>query len=133
MYDCTLGNWNGKVGDDCSGFVSACLQYLGAFNNGYMTNSAGFVGDKNVASKLERAGFVKLNYSWDNVKPYDIIAYNKHVEILAEKGDIPKSWGWGSVHDGRTYNGDTRDVMPAKTGKKPKGDTYKVIWRYSKA
>ena len=127
-YNCDLVG--GNVYDDCSGYVSACLQYFGTFNKGFVTTSAGFTTDSGVASKLEKGNFKKLSYSWDTVQPYDIISYCGHVEILAEKGETPKSWGWGSVHDGKTYSGKTRDVMPAKTGNKPKGNTYKVIWRY---
>ena len=132
MYDCSLVN--GKVGDDCSGFVSACLQYFGVFKNGFIPSSYGFTYGSDVASILQKNKFTKINYSWDKVQPYDIISYNNngkgHVEILAEKGEHPKSWGWGSVHDGKTYEGKTRDVMPAKTGNKPKGETYTTIWRY---
>ena len=114
-----------NVYDDCSGYVSACLTKFGAFKN-EVPSSRGFVGDSNIASILEKNKFQKMPYSWNDVQPYDIIAYNGHVEILAEKGDSPKSWGWGSVHDGQ--NG--RSGMPAKTGNKPKGNTYTTIWRY---
>jgi hypothetical protein len=65
-------------------------------------------------------------YSWDNVQSYDIVAYNSHVEVLAQKVENPKSWGWGSVHDCQGGHG----CMPAFTGSKPKGSTYKAIWRY---
>jgi hypothetical protein len=116
----------GGVRDDCSGYVSACLQYFGAFKKGLTTSSSGFNSDKKIASILEANKFKKLSYSWETVQPYDIIAYNGHVEILAEKGELPKSWGWGSVHDG--INGHAG--MPAGTGYKPKGNTYKTIWRY---
>lgn len=126
MYPCTVGNWSGSVGDDCSGYVSACLQYFGAFKKGQAPGSCGYVSDAGVAKALQNAGFRKLTYSWDSVQPFDIIAYCGHVEILAEKGDSPSSWGWGNIHDG--INGHAG--MPAKTGKKPKGSTYKVMWRY---
>lgn len=128
MYDCPL--INGKVADDCSGYVSACLQYFGTFKKGFVPGSSGFNQGSDIADILKSNGFTKLKYSWDIVQPYDIIAYNGHVEILAEKSEHPKSWGWGSVHDGRTYGSDTRDIMPAKTGNEPKGSTYKSIWRY---
>lgn len=135
MYNCAVGDWKGKVADDCSGFVSACLQYFGVFKSGFIPSSAGFTRGSDVASALSSKGFTKLAYSWDAVQPYDIISYNNgksgHVEILAEKANSPKSWGWGSVHDGKTYEGKTRDIMPAKTGDKPKGTTYTTIWRYT--
>lgn len=115
-----------KVRKDCSGYVSACLQLFGTFKKGFITNSSGFNGDASVASMLSNGGFKKFPYSWNTVQPYDIIAYNGHVEILAEKGEHPKSWGWGSTHD--CMNGHA--CMPAGTGKKPKGTTYKTIWRH---
>ena len=119
-----LGGTN--VRKDCSGFVSACLQLFGTFKKGFVTNSGGFNSDVSVASMLSNGGFKKLPYSWETVQPYDIIAYNGHVEILAQKGEHPKSWGWGNTHDCK--NGHA--CMPAGTGKKPIGSTYKTIWRH---
>ena len=115
-----------KVRKDCSGYVSACLQYFGAFKKGYNPSSTEFVSGGNLAGMLNNAGFRKMPYSWDNVEPYDIIAYIGHVEILAEKGEHPKSWGWGKTHDCRNGHG----CMPAGTGNEPKGKTYTTIWRY---
>ena len=129
-YDCPL--INGKVGDDCSGYVSACLQYFGTLKKGLAFASKEYTYSSNVASLLKSGGFTKLKYSWDIVQPYDIISGPGHVEILAEKGDTKaKSWGWGSVHDGRTYGGKTRDVMPAKTDNRPWTNWYKTIFRYT--
>jgi hypothetical protein len=120
----------GNVRKDCSGYVSACLQYMGVFDKGKITNSGGFTNDQKIAQILEKGGFRKLRYSWAAVEPYDIISYRNgdkgHVEILAEKGDSPKSWGWGSTHDCQGK----RACMPANTGDKPKGNTYTTIWRY---
>lgn len=124
--NCALLNGT-KVRHDCSGYVSACLQYFGAFKNGFVTSSSGFNQGADIYDILKSKGFTKLDYSWNVVQPYDIIAYNGHVEILAEKGEKPKSWGWGACHDGK--NG--HSGMPASTGPKPKGDEYKSIWRYS--
>ena len=125
MYDCSM--LNSKVRDDCSGYVSACLQYFGTFKKGVAPSSADFVSTTNsTANILYNGGFRYMMYSWDNVQPYDIIAYNGHVEVLAQKGENPKSWGWGSVHDCQGGHG----CMPAFTGPKPKGSTYKAIWRY---
>lgn len=125
---CTL--IGGSVRNDCSGYVSACLQYMGVFDKGKITNSGGFTNDQKIAQILEKGGFRKLKYSWAAVEPYDIISYRNgdkgHVEILAEKGDSPKSWGWGSVHDCKGKHA----CMPANTGDKPKGNTYTTIWRY---
>ena len=129
-YDCPL--INGKVGDDCSGYVSACLQYFGTLKKGLAFRSKEYTYSSDVAKLLNSGGFTKLKYSWDIVQPYDIISGPSHVEILAEKGNKKaKSWGWGSVHDGRTYDGKTRDVMPAKTDNKPWTDWYITIFRYT--
>jgi hypothetical protein len=117
---------NSRVRHDCSGYVSACLQYFGAFKRGQITNSGGFTSDGNIAKILQSAGFRKMDYSYTTAEPFDIITYDGHVEILASKGEHPKSWGWGNVHDCK--NGHA--CMPAGTGNKPKGSTYKVIWRY---
>ena len=129
-YDCPL--INGKVGDDCSGYVSACLQYFGVLKKGLEFASIEYTNSSNVADLLKSGGFTKLKYSWDIVQPYDIISGPGHVEILAEKGDKKaKSWGWGSVHDGRTYDGKTRDIMPAKTDNRPWTNWYETIFRYT--
>ena len=120
----------GSVRNDCSGYVSACLQYMGVFDKKTIPSSAGFTNDQKIAQILEKGGFRKLKYSWAAVEPYDIISYRNsgegHVEILAEKGASPKSWGWGSVHDCQGKHA----CMPANTGDKPKGNTYTTIWRY---
>lgn len=115
-----------RVRHDCSGYVSACLQYFGTLKKGVVFSSCEYTTSSKVSDLLKSGGFTKLNYSWDIAQPYDIISYCGHVEILAEKGEHPKSWGWGSCHDCR--NGHA--CMPAGTGQKPKGSTYKVIWRY---
>ena len=125
LIPCDLLGGSG-VRDDCSGLVSACLQYFGAFKKGYAVSSNAFLNDTNVMEKLVNNGFKKIPYSWDSVQPYDIMAYNGHVEILALKDNKPKSWAWGDVHDGL----DNRSGMPSLTGPKPKGNTYKIIWRY---
>lgn len=116
-----------KVREDCSGYVSACLQLFGKFKLGYNPRSKEFAYGTNVAKILTEGGFTKLEYSWEIVQPYDIISYDGHVEILAIKANSPKSWAWGNVHDCR--NG--HDCMPSRTGALPKGKTYKTIWRYT--
>lgn len=138
-YKCPLTN--GEVYDNCSGYVSACLQYFGTFKVGERFPSAEFTTSSKVADKLEAGGFKKLDYSWDIVQPYDIVSYCGHVEILAEKSNHPKSWGWGAIHD-NNYNGDGKYGMPAPSRKDPlnmdnkpipqdcETKLYRVIWRY---
>lgn len=123
-YECPLIGV--KVRDDCSGYVSACLQYFGVFKKGFNPRSGQFAFGENVASILKSKGFTRLDYSWSAVQPYDIIAYDGHVEVLAQKGNAPRAWGWGNVHDCRNGHG----CMPYGTGSLPKGSTYKTIWRY---
>jgi hypothetical protein len=116
-----------KVRHDCSGFVSACLQYFGAFKKGFLTNSSGFVGDSSVSNMLTNGGFRQLEFSWDKAQEYDIVALKGHVEILASKGSPIKDWGWGSCHDGR--NG--HQGMPANAdSKRYTNNKYLKIWRY---
>lgn len=111
-----------RVRHDCSGFVSACLQYFGAFTKGKIVGSCDFTTNDSIEKILTNSGFRKLSYSYDKAEPFDIISYCGHVEILAEKGKSPKSWSWGSCHDCR--NGHA--CMPAFMNKK----NYKIIWRY---
>lgn len=118
---------NTKVRHDCSGYVSACLQYFKAFNNGLTTSSAGFTSEEKIARILEKNGFRKIAYSWDEVQPFDIVSHGSHVEILASKNRPIKDWGWGSCHDG--INGNAG--MPANADSKAyTNNKYKVIWRY---
>ena len=116
-----------KVRHDCSGFVSACLQYFGAFKKGFLTTSKGFVGDSSVSNMLTNGGFRQLKFSWDKAQEYDIVALNGHVEILASKASPIKDWGWGTCHDGR--NG--HQGMPANAiSDRYIKNKYLKIWRY---
>ena len=123
-YNCSLVN--GTVADDCSGFVSACLQYFGVFksgNNGGVSPSSSAFASKDL---LLKKGFKSFKFDKGAVKPYDIVAKKGHVEIIANEKAYTengtKSWSWGSVHNGKNGN----SPMPAPTSK----DEYTVIWRY---
>ena len=115
MYDCPLVNK--KVGDDCSGFVCACLWKHGV--DVPLSGSYSFVGpEKAFEKKLNDAGFNKMKYDANKLIPGDIMAKNGHVEIyFAPK----KSYAWGNIHDG--LNGHTG--MPCWMAKLP----YTTIWR----
>ena len=81
---CSIAN-TGNVRHDCSGYVSACLRAAGIISPTTMYRSGDFLANGSAASALKRAGFVPMRYSLANCKPYDIIAYNGHVEIYAGK------------------------------------------------
>ena len=120
-YSCSL--INGDVMDDCSSFVSACLTLFGASGfSGYPPSSHAFNGDKKTESQMQAAGFTKIAYSKENLRPYDIIVRNGHTEIYAGKiGGRDMSYSWGSVHDV------DKGGMPSSTAKQE----YKYIWRQS--
>lgn len=90
---------NGKVADDCSGFVQACLKYFGidcpVVTTAIMQSGSQF--DK----LLQNNGFKYMCGLFDpsNLIPGDIICGgpSTHTEIYA--GD-KKSWSWGTIHDG---------------------------------
>ena len=111
-----------KIRPDCSGFVSACLQKFGAIKS---PMGSGLIATTNdLASK----GFQKINYSFDAVQPWDIVAYNGHTEIVESKGSTP--------NDVMVYN--YGNPNKEKNRKNPRGgdpDKYRIpryttIWRY---
>lgn len=119
---CTVVN-AGRVRHDCSGFVSACLRAAGIIGSGVIYSSRDFLAGGRASSALRKAGFVSMRYSLSSVRPYDIIAYNGHVEIYAGRiNGSDRSWAWGSVHDG--LNGHTGE--PCYTASKSR---YVVMWR----
>ena len=93
MYDCPLVHR--KVGDDCSGYVCACLWNHGV--NVPLTGSGGFVNpSKDFEKIMNTHGFKKYNYGDYTLMPGDIMCKNGHVEIFwTDK----KSYGWGNIHD----------------------------------
>ena len=78
--DITLNGVTKKVRTDCSGFVSACLQFYGI--NIPTQTSVTFTSSN--LTQLIDAGFVKMPFtSWESLVPGDIISRNGHVEIFA--------------------------------------------------
>lgn len=119
---CSIAN-TGKVRHDCSGFVSACLRAAGIISPTSIYRSGDFLMNGAAAASLRRAGFYPMTYSYSLLQPFDIIAYNGHVEIYAGKQNgADRSWSWGSCHDG--LNG--RSGMPAYMAAKTR---YVTIWR----
>ena len=123
-YSCSL--LGHSVGDDCSGFTSACLQLFGAFPSSYIVASSGFASTGGLtATYLRKAGFTPLRYiSYTSLQPYDIVARNGHVEVFCGmNGKSPMSYAWGNIHDG--INGHVG--MPCWFSKQ----NYSIVWRNS--
>ena len=80
-----INNVTEKVRTDCSGYVSACLVYYGAFKSGEITNSTGFSSSSDIENKLTNAGFKKRRFTgWSDLRCGDIISQSgSHVEIFA--------------------------------------------------
>ena len=119
-YWCPLIGAN--VFDDCSAFVSACLQLFGAFPTNYVCSSREFSRDTGKTAELLRnAGFRPIAYSQDILQPGDIYSGNNgtfhHVEICAGN---KKTYSWGNIHD-IEHGG-----MPSWMAKGP----YQIIWRH---
>lgn len=119
-YWCPLIGAN--VYDDCSAFVSACLQLFGAFPTNYVCSSREFSRDTGkTAELLRKAGFRPMAYSQDALLPGDIYSGNNgtfhHVEICAGN---KKTYSWGNIHDVE-HGG-----MPSWMAKGP----YQIIWRH---
>lgn len=123
-YSCPL--LGHSVGDDCSGFTSACLQLFGAFPGSYIVSSCSFASTSGTtAAYLRKAGFTPLRYiSYASLQPFDIVARNGHVEVFyGMNGKSPMSYGWGNIHDG--INGHVG--MPCWFSKQ----SYSIVWRNS--
>ena len=109
------------VRHDCSGYVSAALQYLGI--KGFITSSAGFSNNSNVAFILKNHNFTKLKFiGWEDCKKGDIIsASGAHVEIFDHYSD-----GVAYVYS----NGSTIGLANPSFGKDGGEHKYDTIWRY---
>ncbi len=138
FYSCELFH-GGKVGDDCSSYVSNALVYAGFLPSGSLNkyvarNLAGMWKDENnvihyceVTHDLDQY-FNKYTYADFQAGTYipragDIMAFCGHVEILAQVTDSPVYvWSWGDV----------KYSNPVKAGRGKNLDTYlsktAVIW-----
>jgi len=131
----TMGNWfvshvNGYSHDtincdligkpirmDCSGFVGGCLALYGVDVG--QVPAVKYGSDSNIADILTKAGFVRYDFSWDILQPFDIMASEKHVEIYnGEVNGRKTSWAWGNYHPS----------LPCGTFVKA-NPPYNVIWR----
>ena len=128
----------GSVWDDCTGYVSSCLQIFGVFKKGERYGSEGFglascADFKRCEKSLLKGGFVRLPFSWATVRPFDIISVfegrgagqKHHAEIYAGKiNGKDYSWSWGSIHDKIVKPG---VGMPCPSAKY----AYRWIWRHN--
>ena len=120
--------------DDCSGFVSCCLQVYGVIpKRSYVTNEAA-TGKANstILNSFNKAGFQRIPYNKNILQPYDIVYVCKrpthsHTEIIHSiNNNNIKVWSWGNVHDGLTYGNRPRNAgMPCGFSNKP----YEYIYR----
>ena len=95
-----------KVRDDCTGFVSACCQLIGAVPRGYLLGSADCANPRGTFAKhASKGGFKVMKYSDEALLPYDIAACyieggTHHAEIFAGRiNGKKKSFSWGNIHD----------------------------------
>ena len=103
-YSCSLLNGT-VVGDDCSGFVAACLGYANLVGTGtYGTGSPNskWYANKNNSTLLQNFNcYTPADYDSGRYIPQvgDILAYEGHVEIIGLLGSKNGSWSWGRVPD----------------------------------
>ena len=136
-FGCQLLPGRGKVRPDCSGFVSACLVLYGIpvynpnsdrseGNGGPMAKvyaQQGKVSENQLlASKLIEGGFTPIPRSelgkYGGLKPWDIIANFKHVEVTADG-------------QGQSYNAGSTDAITKgmPRGDKPFLNQFTFVWR----
>ena len=76
----TINGVTKSVRTDCSGFVSACLQFYGI---NIPTQTSSTFTSSNL-TQLSNAGFTKIPFTnWESLRAGDIISRNGHVEIFA--------------------------------------------------
>lgn len=78
----TIGGKSIRVRTDCSGLVSACLQFYGVMDKGQTLNSDSIADMNN--SIMRRTGFTPRKFtSWKDLSKGDIVARHGHTEIFA--------------------------------------------------
>ncbi len=78
----TIGGKSIRVRTDCSGLVSACLQFYGVMDKGQTLNSDSIADMNN--SIMRRTGFTPKKFtSWKDLSKGDIVARHGHTEIFA--------------------------------------------------
>lgn len=119
-FECLLEH-AGRVRADCSGFVSCCLRVAGIIKENETYGSSSYAETTGpCAEALRAAGFELYPYSFEAIRPFDIIAVSGHVEIFYHKyGRSGLSYAWGNNHNV------SRGGLPCWMTKKK----YKIIWR----
>jgi len=112
------------VYDDCSAFVTACLQLSGYYRTGGTVYcSYDYLKGGKGAKVLESAGFEHIGNLARNkatLKRGDILAIAGHVEIFSHySDDYIYSWSWGAIYSS----------LPVKRSRVDKGYQYTDIWR----
>lgn len=125
-YDCPL--IGGKVADDCSGFVKACLQAFGVpgIDPIWVTTAQMQPGSK-FDQTIQAAGFVRGTYNYASLAPGDIICGgpSTHTEIYCGKENgRDRVYSWGNIHDGVSPRGNCQG-MPCAMSKM----NYLHVWR----
>lgn len=104
-----------SVRQDCSGYVSACLQVYGAQSATWSSHQ--FTDASSIP------GFTKYAWSgWGNLAPGDIIAYHGHVEIFAYNLDK-----YHYVYSNGSSNS-VRSAVPTTDSR-----SYVTVWRPNSA
>lgn len=111
--DITVNGQTKSVRTDCSGFVSACLQFYGAMSG--VLNSSGFT-NKSASIK----GFTAMDWpGWDSLVEGDIIAKDGHVEIFARNE--------GGIH--YVYNCGSDSSVNNPNATKSAKSSYTTVWK----
>lgn len=120
--DITVNGVPVHMRNDCSGFVSGCLQAFGVFPHGKNLTSSGFTNQGN--GDMINTGFTPMSWpGWEALVPGDIISKDGHVEIFAGiEGGAHKVWNRGS---------DTSCHNPGVTNSAK--SSYTTIWRVGSA
>lgn len=116
----TINGVTKSVRTDCSGFVSACLQFYGV--NIPTQTSTTFTSSN--LTQLSSAGFTKMPFTnWESLRAGDIISRNGHVEIFAR------------IENGRhyVYNCGSSSSVNNPDATISGHSSYTTVWRPSDA
>lgn len=136
-YDCPSVP-NGSVRDDCSGYVYACLTlfnrniYVSGLGTGSLARTY-TSQDTEIAKKLAANGFTYIPFDYNKLQRGDIIASQKHVEIVDDHTKN-RSYSWGNVRNGKSrgeccISGTAAQINGISC--KIASNGYTAIWRYT--
>lgn len=116
----TIDGKTKAVRPDCSGLVTACLQFYGVLDDNTYLNTSSML---NSSSPLSGTGFTMKEWSgWDNLSEGDIIVNSNHTEIFSRNDNgVHYVYNCGSDNACNTP-GETRDTKE-----------YSVVWSPGKA